>query len=155
MTSLPVSRDLGLPPGALWENITVDFAGLYDLPSGSIVAIGDARIHLTFHCEPCGRLVGTGISGQLMHRRGYLGRFLDSGRVRVGDRLRVCDERVEPIPYAAKDRIAWYLGRQSAPVAAARLIFDLGLPTAYARALPAILRKLPNVQPDAVTFRNS
>lgn len=44
-------------PGDLRENIMVDCDDLYDLPSGTVVKIGQALLRLTFHCEPCRKIL--------------------------------------------------------------------------------------------------
>jgi hypothetical protein len=53
IASRSVTAELGLNPGDLRENIVVDCDDLYDLPSGTVVKIGQALVRLTFHCEPC------------------------------------------------------------------------------------------------------
>jgi hypothetical protein len=45
------------------------------------------------------------------------------------------------------------MARQLEPVTASKLIFDLGLHSSYARALPAILRKMPELDRSAVIFK--
>jgi hypothetical protein len=73
--------------------------------------------------------------------------------MRVGDRVIVTRACAEAIPYDIKTRIRWYMARQLEPVAASKLIFDLGLHSSYARALPAILRKMPELDRSAVIFK--
>src|SRR5437764_7554819 len=57
IASQSVSADFGIQAGDLRENITVIFPGLYDIPSGTVVKIGRALIRLTFHCEPCKKIL--------------------------------------------------------------------------------------------------
>jgi hypothetical protein len=45
------------------------------------------------------------------------------------------------------------MASQLEPVTASKLIFDLGLHSSYARALPAILRKMPELDRSAVIFK--
>jgi MOSC domain-containing protein YiiM len=142
ITSRAVTRELGLEPGDLRENIVVDVAGLYDLPSGSVIRVGDALVRLTFHCEPCRRMLHLVAFDDAVHKRGYLGSFLNRGTIAVGDAVAVTDDRHEPIPYAVKDRIRWFLGRQEPGLAARDLAHALGLPAIYARALPRMVEKL-------------
>jgi hypothetical protein len=66
---------------------------------------------------------------EIVHKCGYLGCFLNSGTVALGDPVTVTDERLESIPYAVKDRIRWFLGKQNAALAALDLVHALGLPS--------------------------
>jgi MOSC domain-containing protein YiiM len=129
------------------------FATLHDLPSGTILRIGDALIRLTFHCEPCKPVLKYVLLKDILHKRGVLGQFLNSGQMRIGDRLLITSACAEGIPYDIKKRIRWYMARQLKPVTASKLIFDLGLHSSYARALPAILRKMPDLDRTAVIFK--
>jgi MOSC domain-containing protein YiiM len=141
ITSRPVSAAFDLAPGDLMENIVVNDEGFYDLPSGSVVRIGDAMIRLTFHCEPCKKILHLVSLDEIMHKRGFLGCFLNSGTIAVGDPVAVTGERLEAIPYAVKDRIRWFFGKQNAALAALDLVHALGLPSSYARALPRMVEK--------------
>lgn len=143
---------LGYLPGELRENIVVDFPRLHDLVSGSVLGVGPALIQLTFHCEPCSRIPARGNVKSLLHRRGVLGKFLNEGVIRIGDEVGVAGRVDEYIPYAASERIAWFLEKHRRPIGAAQLLFEVGLPPSYARALPAILRKLPSIEEDCVIF---
>jgi len=57
LASESVTADCGVRDGDLLENVVIDCDGLYDLPSGTVVQIGHALIRLTFHCEPCRKIV--------------------------------------------------------------------------------------------------
>jgi MOSC domain-containing protein len=109
VTSLPILHQCGLRPGDLRENIVVDFANLHDLPSGTILRIGDALIRLTFHCEPCKPVLKYVLLEDILHKRGVLGQFMNRGQVRIGDRLIVARACAESIPYDTKQRIRWYM----------------------------------------------
>jgi len=142
ITSRGVSRELGLGAGDLRENIVVELDGLYDLPSGSVIRIGEALVRLTFHCEPCRKIRHLAAFDDIVHKRGYLGCFLNSGMIAVGDAVAVTDERHDSIPYAVKDRVRWFIGRKTAGLAAAELAHALGLPAASTRVLPRMIEKL-------------
>src|SRR4029077_5934932 len=101
----------------------------YELTSGSVIRVGEALIHLTFHCEPRKRILHLVGFHEIVHKRGYLGCFLNGGTVALGDPVTVTDERLESIPYAVKDRIRWFLGKQNAGLAALDLVPALGLPS--------------------------
>lgn len=146
-------EEFGLRPGELRENIVVDWPHLHDLPSGSVIRIGDARIRLTFHCEPCGRVSEYVNPGKVLHKRGYLGSFLNAGYIRLGDSVARSLKRREPIPYVVKDRIAWFLQKRNCPISARDLLWEVGLSSAYARALPGLLRSLPSKLEVLVEFK--
>ena len=142
ITSRAVSRQLGLRAGDLRENIVIDADGLYDLPSGTVLRIGEALVRLTFHCEPCRKILDRVAFDDVLHRRGFLGCFLNRGMIAVGDGVAVTGERREPIPYPVKDRVRWFFGTQNAALAAIDLAHAIGLPSASARALPRMAEKL-------------
>jgi MOSC domain-containing protein YiiM len=141
LTSQSITAECGLKPGDLRENIVLEFDGLYEIPSGTIVMIGSARIRLTFHCEPCKRILKLIELDRIVHKRGVLGCFLNSGTVSVGDAFSITDEKCEAIPYDVKDRIRWLLGKEEVSLAGADLIHTLGLPSSYSRVLGRILQK--------------
>jgi MOSC domain-containing protein YiiM len=142
IASRSIMAECGLKPGDLRENIVVDFDRLYDLPSGTVVQIGQALLRLTFHCEPCKKILKLVEYDRIVHRRGVFGTFLNIGRIAIGDELVVTERRLEPVPYAVNERIRWYLKNQNGPAAAIDLIHAIGLPSSYARAMPRILEKL-------------
>ena len=114
ITSRAVNRELGLAAGDLRENIVVDLDGLYGLPSGSVIRVGEALIRLTFHCEPDRKTQHLVASEMALNKRGFLGCFLNRGMIAVGDAVAVTDQWHEPMPYATKDHIRRFLGRQGA-----------------------------------------
>jgi hypothetical protein len=142
IASRPVLMDCGLKPGDLRENVLLDEDRLYDLPSGTVVRIGQALIRLTFHCEPCKQILKLIAFDRIVHRRGVFGCFLNEGAISLGDELVVTEQKFEPIPYAVTERIRWFLSKGNAPAAAGQLIEAIGLPSSYARAMPRILEKL-------------
>jgi MOSC domain-containing protein YiiM len=142
ITSRTVTATCGLAPGDLRENLEVDFDGFYELPSGSVIRVGEALIRLTFHCEPCKRILHLVGFDEIVHKRGYLGCFLNGGTVALGDPVTVTDERLESIPYAVKDRIRWFLGKQNAALAALDLVHALGLPSSSALVIPRLVANL-------------
>jgi MOSC domain-containing protein YiiM len=95
-------RDMGLSPGDLREQITIDLPGLMELAAGARLRVGPAVLEVTKPCEPCthiGEHVGVddveAFRDHLRGRRGMLARFLevDAGAViRVGDTVEVLEE---------------------------------------------------------------
>jgi MOSC domain-containing protein YiiM len=98
---------LGLPPGALREQITIA-AGLdlMALPAGTRLRVGEALLEVTEECEPCiriGRMLGVedpeSFQRALERRRGMMTRVLEGGDIAIGD-----DVREEPQPAASPNR---------------------------------------------------
>jgi MOSC domain-containing protein YiiM len=142
IASQSVSAECGLQPGDLRENIVVDFDALYELRSGTVVQIGQALVRLTFHCEPCKKILSLVPFDRIVHKRGVLGSFLNAGTISVGDRFSVTEQTFEEIPYAVSDRIRWFLKTRDPSAAAIDLVYSLGLPVTSASAVPGLLRKL-------------
>jgi MOSC domain-containing protein YiiM len=117
IASRPVLIDCGLKPGDLRENILLDDDQLYDLPSGTVIKIGQALIRLTFHCEPCRKILKLIAFDRIEHRRDVFGCFLKEGTISLGDPLVVTEQEFEPIPYAVNERIRWFLSKGDATAA--------------------------------------
>jgi MOSC domain-containing protein YiiM len=79
----------GLSPGEVRENITTRGLDLQNLPPGTVLSIGDARLEITKDCEPCSFIDGLrpGLRAQMERRRGMLARVLQGGEVRIGDEI--------------------------------------------------------------------
>jgi hypothetical protein len=91
-------RELGLSPGDLREQITLDLPGLMHLEAGTRLRVGPAVLEVTKPCEPCthiGEHVGVddveAFRDHLRGRRGMLGRFVESDGqpIKVGDPVEV------------------------------------------------------------------
>lgn len=86
---------LGLSPGDLRDQVTLELPGLQRLPAGTRLRVGEAELELTGPCEPCthigdvlGREDREGFRWSLEGRRGVLARVVaveGDGRIRVGD----------------------------------------------------------------------
>ncbi len=86
---------LGLRPGDLREQITVEFPALETLPEGTRLRIGQVTCELSGPCEPCthiGTLLGVpdaaAFQQDLQGRRGQLAKIVavdGAGIIRVGD----------------------------------------------------------------------
>ncbi|MDE2329213.1 MAG: hypothetical protein KGK16_00285 [Bradyrhizobium sp.] len=145
IVSRPVTAKLGLKPGDLRENIVVDCDDLYDLPSGTVVKIGQSLLRLTFHCEPCKKILKLIEFDRIEHRRGVFGIFINDAAISLGNEFSVTEQRFEAIPYAVPERIRWFLRRHGARGAAVDLVHALGLPAASGRSVPRLLTKLLGV----------
>lgn len=107
---LLVDRDsldaLGLTPGDLREQITLELRGLQEL-AGTRLKVGEAELEVSGPCEPChhiGELLGKEnrevFRESLEGRRGVMARVVaveGSGLIRVGDRAEVL-ETVSDVP---------------------------------------------------------
>jgi len=90
---------LGLRPGDLRDQITVDLAVLESLPAGTRLQVGEVTLELSGPCEPCthiGALNGVpdppAFQQMLRGRRGQLARVVavaGAGTIRVGDPVTV------------------------------------------------------------------
>jgi len=90
---------LGLRPGDLRDQITVELEALESLPAGARLRIGEATVELSGPCEPCthiGALNGVpdpaAFQQSLRGRRGQLARVVavdGEGRIRLGDPVAV------------------------------------------------------------------
>lgn len=142
-----VEDDLGLGPGALWENITTTGVDVDGLGSGTRLRIGDtAVVGLTHPCRPCA--VITAASGapvrRLIGRRGMLAVVLSGGTVTAGDAVRVLDEHFEPLPEPYYDRCRLVVGRVPAGAVLTydQLVAAIGAPATVHRLLPDWLSRL-------------
>jgi MOSC domain-containing protein YiiM len=140
---------LGLNPDDLRENIVVDCDDLHDLPSGTVVKIGQALLRLTFHCEPCKKILKLIEFERIVHRRGVSGMFLNNAPIALGDEFVVTQQRFEEIPYAINERIRWFLKTHGGRGAALDLVHALGLPASSSRIMPRLLAKLLGAAPTA------
>ena len=79
--------DLGLHPGDVRENITLEGLAVERLVPGSLLAVGEALLEITDECTPCERMdqIKPGLQAQLRGRRGVLARVVRGGSIRLGD----------------------------------------------------------------------
>jgi molybdopterin adenylyltransferase len=80
---------VGVDPGAIRENLTVDGADVQAWPVGQQVRVGDAVFEITMVCDPCHRMdeLRQGLRAELDGRRGMLARVVEGGEVAVGDEI--------------------------------------------------------------------
>lgn len=142
-----VEDDLGLGPGALWENFTTRGIDVDALASGTQLLLGDtAVVGLTHPCRPCTVITAaTGVSvRRLIGRRGMLAVVLAGGTVSAGDPVQVLDSRSEPLPESYFDRCRLVVARvpAGAVLTYAELVTAVGAPATAHRLLPAWLSRL-------------
>lgn len=86
-----VSREhldsVGVEPGAVRENLTVEGDDVEQWPIGQQVRVGEALFEITMVCDPCRRMdeLRQGLRAELQGKRGMLARVVESGEVAVGD----------------------------------------------------------------------
>jgi len=83
---------LGLAPGAVRENITVQGVDLMSLGGGSRLRLGDeVELEITKYCAPCQRLeeIRPGLMREIAGQRGMLAHVVRGGRLRPGDPVTV------------------------------------------------------------------
>ena len=139
LASASVTADCGLKNGDLRENAVVDCDELYDCPPAPSFR---SLIRLTFHCEPCKKILKLVDLKTILHRRGVFGTFLNSGRRRVNDAFAVTEQQLEAIPYPVGERVRWFLTRHGASAALTDLAHAIGLPASYNKALPRLLQRI-------------
>ncbi len=79
---------LGLLPGIIKENITVEGLGVMGLPPGTRLRVGaGAVLEITSVCEPCHRMdeIRHGLRRALDGKRGMNSRVIVGGPIAVGD----------------------------------------------------------------------
>jgi MOSC domain-containing protein YiiM len=84
-------RSLGLPPGGVMENLTVEGVAIMGLPAGTRLTLGEAEVEITKECLPCAVMdrIRPGLREELAGRRGMHARVLREGLVRTGDGVTV------------------------------------------------------------------
>ncbi len=83
---------LGLSPGTVRENLTVEGLDVMRLAAGTRLRLGSgAVLEITSVCEPCFRMdeIRSGLRLALAGRRGMNSRVIQGGRVDAGDRILV------------------------------------------------------------------
>ncbi|HXG77110.1 MAG TPA: MOSC domain-containing protein [Gaiellaceae bacterium] len=90
---LLVSREhldaLGVEPGAIRENVTVEGADVHSWPVGQRVRVGEALLEVTMVCDPCHRMdeLRPGLRALLDGKRGMLAHVVEGGEVALGDAI--------------------------------------------------------------------
>src|SRR5829696_5426629 len=80
---------VGVAPGAIRENLTVEGDDVQQWPIGQRVRAGGAVFEITMVCDPCHRMdeLREGLRGELDGRRGMLARVVEGGEVALGDEV--------------------------------------------------------------------
>jgi MOSC domain-containing protein YiiM len=89
---------VGVLPGTIKENVTVEGVDVMQLPAGTRVRLGrSAVLEITAICEPCFRMdeIREGLKQELDGRRGMVSTVVQGGTISVGDPITI--ERSEPL----------------------------------------------------------
>jgi MOSC domain-containing protein YiiM len=80
---------VGVEPGAIRENVTVEGDDVQHWQVGQRVRAGAALFEVTMVCDPCERMdqLRSGLRAELDGRRGMLARVVAGGEVAVGDEV--------------------------------------------------------------------
>jgi MOSC domain-containing protein YiiM len=82
---------VGVEPGAIRENLTVEGEDVQQWPIGQRVRAGRAVVEITMVCDPCHRMdeLRPGLRAELDGRRGMLARVVEGGEVALGDEIKL------------------------------------------------------------------
>ena len=147
LVAMETLNEFKLQPGDLRENVVVAGLSLDNLPSGSVLQLGDsATVRLTFHCEVC-KYIGTlGVKPiqSLENQRGFLAVVLKGGVVCEGDSVRVLDKCYDSVPDRTSDRFLWVVKQiPSGKVMTYKQVVDvLGVSHSHYRVLPTYMKRV-------------
>ncbi len=87
--SLEHLQSVGVEPGAIRENLTVEGDDVEKWPIGQRVRAGGAVFEITMVCDPCHRMdeLRQGLRAELEGKRGMLAKVVEDGEVAVGDEI--------------------------------------------------------------------
>ena len=88
---------VGVEPGAIRENVTVEGADVQAWQVGQQVKVGDALFEITMVCDPCHRMddLRSGLRALLEDKRGMLAHVVEGGEVALGDEIVLVDAQAE------------------------------------------------------------
>ena len=80
---------VGVEPGRIRENLTVEGVDVERWPIGQRVKVGEAEFEITMVCDPCYRMdeIRPGLQAELEGRRGMLARVVAGGEIAAGDEI--------------------------------------------------------------------
>jgi len=89
-----VLQQFELEPGQIRENLTIAGLKLSGIPAGTRLRAGDALLEVTGDCTPCNFLddIRSGLQSAMEGQRGTLCRVVESGTIRVDDRINIVSD---------------------------------------------------------------
>jgi MOSC domain-containing protein YiiM len=87
--------EVGVAPGAIRENVTVEGADVQSWPVGQRVRVGGALLEITMVCDPCHRMdeLREGLRAEIDGKRGMLAHIVEGGEIALGDSIVLVDGR--------------------------------------------------------------
>jgi MOSC domain-containing protein YiiM len=87
---------VGVAPGAIRENVTVEGVDVQAWPVGQRVRVGRALLEITMVCDPCQRMddLRPGLRAELDDRRGMLAHVVEGGEIALGDPIELVDDAI-------------------------------------------------------------
>lgn len=78
---------VGVAPGAIRENVTVEGVDVHEWPVGQRVRVGQALLEITMVCDPCHRMdeLRPGLRAEIDGKRGMLAHVVEGGEITLGD----------------------------------------------------------------------
>ncbi|WP_143684598.1 MOSC domain-containing protein [Variovorax sp. KK3] len=147
LASVAAYREWALPPMSLRENLLVDLS-VGRLDPGDLLRVGDDMVlWLTFPCEPCGLLERRcpGTVKTIGENRGMLARVVRGGVMHQDDAIAARQANAPALSADWQDRVRHVA--QAVPeglfISHRQLGQMAGVPTAYCRAFPRVLSRLP------------
>jgi MOSC domain-containing protein YiiM len=95
LVSTSCLQELGLRPGDLREQLTVDLPDLQALPPGARLRVGPVEFEIECDCTPCTHMAEclgedpANFKSRTAFKRGMLAKVVGEGKIRVGDLVRV------------------------------------------------------------------
>lgn len=80
---------VGVEPGAIRENVTVEGVDVHEWPVGQRVRVGRALLEITMVCDPCHKMdeLRPGLRAEIDGRRGMLAHVVEGGEIALGDEV--------------------------------------------------------------------
>jgi len=87
--------EVGVEPGAIRENVTVEGADVQSWHVGQCVQVGGALLEITMVCDPCHRMdeFREGLRAEIDGKRGMLAHIVEGGEIALGDSIVLVDRR--------------------------------------------------------------
>lgn len=137
--------DLSIKPGELRENIVVTGIEFDNFIPGSLLTFeSGAAIRLTFHCEPCKRIVHLVESlKSIKGKRGILGVVIKSGKIQVDSNFQVQANKFPALSENPYNRFLNFIIKipTGKVVTYKEIIKGMGVDNSYLRAIPTYLKK--------------
>ena len=85
---------VGVEPGAIRENVTVQGVDVEQWPVGQRVRVGEALLEITMVCDPCHKMdqLRPGLRTEIDGRRGMLAHVVEGGEIALGDQVTVTEK---------------------------------------------------------------